>query len=79
MAPAAGTAFARLSDHANLADPIRVDSATQKDPMSRLAVVMLALFSQMERTYAIENAAHARAVGSPSDGVFPRGPSAEDF
>ena len=30
--------------------------------MSQLAVVMLALFGQMERTYAIERAAHARAV-----------------
>ncbi|WP_454700066.1 recombinase family protein [Arthrobacter humicola] len=46
----------------NLADPIRVDSANPEDPMSQLAVVMLALFGQMERTYAIERAAHARAV-----------------
>lgn len=46
----------------NLADPIRVDSANPDDPMSQLAVVMLALFGQMERTYAIERAAHARAV-----------------
>ncbi|MCY7289959.1 MAG: hypothetical protein LH624_17375 [Cryobacterium sp.] len=30
--------------------------------MSQLAVVMLALFREMERTYAIERAAHARAV-----------------
>jgi DNA invertase Pin-like site-specific DNA recombinase len=45
-----------------LADPIRVDSANPEDPMSQLAVVMLALFGQMERTYAIERAAHARAV-----------------
>jgi DNA invertase Pin-like site-specific DNA recombinase len=48
----------------NLADPIRVDSANPEDPMSQLAVVMLALFGQMERTYAIERAAHARAVAS---------------
>jgi DNA invertase Pin-like site-specific DNA recombinase len=46
----------------NLADPIRVDSANPQDPMSQLAVVILALFGQMERTYAIERAAHARAV-----------------
>ncbi|MET3948940.1 hypothetical protein ABIB49_003666 [Arthrobacter sp. UYCu512] len=30
--------------------------------MSQSAVVMLALFGQMVRTYAIERAAHARAV-----------------
>lgn len=48
----------------NLADPIRVDSANPEDPMSQLAVVMLALFGQMERTYAIERAAHARAVAT---------------
>lgn len=34
----------------NLADPIRIDSANPEDPMSRLAVVMLALVGQMERT-----------------------------
>jgi DNA invertase Pin-like site-specific DNA recombinase len=34
----------------NLADPIRVDSANPEDPMSQVAVVMLALFGQMERT-----------------------------
>lgn len=48
----------------NLADPIRVDSAKPDDPMSQLALVMLALFGQMERTYAIERAAHARAVAT---------------
>lgn len=48
----------------NLADPIRVNSANPEDPMSQLAVVMLALFGQMERTYAIERAAHARAVAT---------------
>jgi DNA invertase Pin-like site-specific DNA recombinase len=46
----------------NLADPIRVDTASPDDPMAALAVVMLALFAQMERTYARERAAHARAV-----------------
>jgi DNA invertase Pin-like site-specific DNA recombinase len=48
----------------NLADPIKVDSSNPEDPMSQLAVVMLALFGQMERTYAIERAAHARAVAT---------------
>lgn len=37
---------------------------TLKDPMAQLALVMLALFGQMERTYAIERAAHARAVAT---------------
>ena len=45
----------------NLADPIRVDSANPADPMAQLAVVLLALFGQMERTYTLERAAHARA------------------
>ncbi len=46
----------------NLADPIRIDSANPDDPMAQLAVVLLALFAQMERTYALERAAHARSV-----------------
>ena len=48
----------------NLADPIRVDSANPEDPMAQLAVVLLALFAQMERTYTLERAAHARAVAT---------------
>lgn len=32
--------------------------------MAQLAVVMLALFAEMERTYAAERAAHARAVAT---------------
>jgi DNA invertase Pin-like site-specific DNA recombinase len=48
----------------NLADPIRIDSSAPDDPMSQLALVMLALFGQMERTYAQERAAHARAVAA---------------
>jgi len=32
--------------------------------MTQLAVVLLALFGQIERTYAIERAAHARAVAA---------------
>src|SRR5664280_3598992 len=37
----------------NLADPIKVDSANPSDPMAQLAVVLLALFAQMERTYML--------------------------
>ncbi|MDP1848457.1 MAG: recombinase family protein [Solirubrobacteraceae bacterium] len=48
----------------NLADPIKVDSGNPDDPMAQLAVVLLALFGQMERTYAMERAAHARAVAA---------------
>jgi len=48
----------------NLADPIKVDSTNPDDPMAQLAVVLLALFGQMERTYAMERAAHARAVAT---------------
>jgi DNA invertase Pin-like site-specific DNA recombinase len=48
----------------NLADPIRVDSGRPDDPMAQLAVVLLALFGQMERTYAMERAAHARVVAT---------------
>ncbi len=48
----------------NLADPIKVDSTNPADPMAQLAVVLLALFAQMERTYTVERAAHARAVAT---------------
>lgn len=48
----------------NLADPIRIDSTNPDDPMGQLAVVLLALFGQMERTYAVERAAHARTVAT---------------
>lgn len=48
----------------NLADPIRIDSANPNDPIAQLAVVLLALFGQMERTYTLERAAHARAVAT---------------
>ncbi len=48
----------------NLADPIKVDSADPTDPMGQLAVVLLALFAQMDRTYTCERAAHARAVAA---------------
>ncbi len=32
--------------------------------MAQLAVVLLALFAQMERTYTVERAAHARSVAT---------------
>jgi DNA invertase Pin-like site-specific DNA recombinase len=48
----------------NLADPLKVDSADPVDPMGQLAVMLLALFAQMERTYTCERAAHARAVAA---------------
>jgi len=48
----------------NLADPVKVDSTNPADPMAQLAVVLLALFGQMERTYTLERAAHARAVAT---------------
>ena len=48
----------------SLAGPIKVDSSRPEDPMAQLAVVLLALFAQMERTYALERAAHARAVAA---------------
>ena len=34
----------------NLANPIKVDSCNAADPMPQLAVVLLALFGQLERT-----------------------------
>jgi len=37
----------------NLADPIKVDSAQSADAVVLLAVVLLALFAQMERTYIV--------------------------
>jgi DNA invertase Pin-like site-specific DNA recombinase len=47
-----------------LADPLRIDTSAPDSPMAQLAVVMLALFAEMERTYAAERAAHARAVAT---------------
>ena len=47
-----------------LADPIKVDTSEPDDPMAQLAVVLLALFAQMERTYSLERAAHARSVAA---------------
>ena len=47
-----------------LADPLAIDTSEPDSPMSQLAFVMLALFGRMERTYAAERAAHARAVAT---------------
>lgn len=47
-----------------LADPLPIDTSSPDSPMAQLAVVMLALFGEMERTYAAERASHARAVAS---------------
>jgi DNA invertase Pin-like site-specific DNA recombinase len=47
----------------NLADPIRVDSSNPDDPMGQLAVVLLALFAQMERTYTVARRARPRRRG----------------
>lgn len=47
-----------------LADPLHIDTSAPDSPMAQLAVVMLALFAEMERTYAAERAAHARAVAT---------------
>jgi DNA invertase Pin-like site-specific DNA recombinase len=56
----------------NLADPIKVDTADKDDPMAQLAVIMLAMFAQMERTYSIERAAHARRVAAANGKVSGR-------
>ncbi len=61
----------------NPADPIKTDSANPADPMAQLALVLLALFGQMERTYTLERAAHARAVATAGTADRPahcRGP-----
>lgn len=47
-----------------LADPLPIDTSNPDGSMAQLAVVMLALFAEMERTYAAERASHARAVAS---------------
>lgn len=44
----------------SLADPVPIDTAD--GGMGRVAVLLLALFAEMERTFTAERAAHARAV-----------------
>jgi DNA invertase Pin-like site-specific DNA recombinase len=48
-----------------LADPLPVDS-TDNSLMAQLSVAMLALFAQMERTFALERAARTRRVPRPA-------------
>ncbi|MET7773972.1 recombinase family protein [Nocardia sp. NPDC005366] len=44
----------------SLADPLPINTADEG--MGRIAFLLLALFAEMERTFAAERAAHARAV-----------------
>lgn len=44
----------------SLADPLPID--TSEAGMGRIAFLLLALFGEMERTFATERAAHARSV-----------------
>ncbi|WP_280445135.1 recombinase family protein [Nocardia brasiliensis] len=48
----------------SLADPVPIDTADEG--MGRMAVLLLALFAEMERTFTAERAAHARAVAEAS-------------
>ncbi|MFD4183761.1 hypothetical protein [Rhodococcus sp. NPDC058514] len=48
----------------NLDDLIRIGSSDPGDPMGQLAVVLLALFAQMEQTYTLERAAYSREVAT---------------
>lgn len=47
-----------------LSDPLRIDTSDTSGSMGQLAFIMLALFAEMERTYAAERATHARAVAA---------------
>jgi hypothetical protein len=49
----------------NVADPIKGDSSSPADPMAQLAVVLLALFAQMERTYTASSVPPAPVLLSP--------------
>lgn len=44
----------------SLADPLPID--TTAEGMGRVAFLLIALFAEMERTFAAERAAHARAI-----------------
>jgi DNA invertase Pin-like site-specific DNA recombinase len=44
----------------SLADPLPINTADEG--IGRIAFLLLALFAEMERTFAAERAAHARAV-----------------
>jgi DNA invertase Pin-like site-specific DNA recombinase len=56
-----------------LADPLGIDTSNPDGPMAQLTVVMLALFAEMEHTYAAERASHARAVAAAT-AATPDGP-----
>ncbi|MFJ4170300.1 recombinase family protein [Paenarthrobacter sp. NPDC089714] len=47
-----------------LADTLRIGISNADSPMAQLVVGMLALFAEMERTYAAERAVHAPAVAT---------------
>jgi DNA invertase Pin-like site-specific DNA recombinase len=47
-----------------IADPLPIN--TTDEGMGRIAVLLLALFAEMERTFTAERAAHARAVAESS-------------
>lgn len=47
-----------------LADLLPIDTSNPNSPIAQLAVVMLALFAEMDRTYAAERASQAQAVAS---------------
>ncbi len=49
----------------SLADPLPINTASEG--MGRIAFLLLALFAEMERTFAAERAAHARAVAEAKD------------
>ena len=49
----------------SLADPLPINTADEG--MGRIAFLLLALFAEMERTFAAERAAHARAVAEAHD------------
>lgn len=47
-----------------LADPLAIDTTAPDSSMAQLAFILLALFAEMERTYAAERVSHARAVAA---------------
>jgi DNA invertase Pin-like site-specific DNA recombinase len=49
----------------SLADPLPINTADEG--MGRIAFLLLALFAEMERTFAAERAAHARAVAEAAN------------
>jgi DNA invertase Pin-like site-specific DNA recombinase len=60
-----------------LADRIKIDTTDPSDPTGQIAVVLLALFGEWERTYAIERAAHARAVAQSQGRQVGRPPTVD--